>query len=111
MRKISANYIFLPGFPLVKNGYVVFREGKEPEVRDTGGEIMEFAGLEFYGGMIVPDYVCGETERFVPDSPFLPVLDEIYREYGKDYLRPALVEKADLRNLIWGKNSRVRYLF
>lgn len=110
MRKIAANYIFLPGFPLIKNGYVIFCEGQEAEVRDTGGEIREFAGLEFYGGMIVPGYVYGNTERFIPGSPLLPVLEELYLEHGKDYRRLALVEGAELRDLIWTNHSRISYL-
>ena len=28
MRKIAANYILLPGFEFVKNGYVVLKDGK-----------------------------------------------------------------------------------
>ncbi len=110
MRKIAANYIFLPGFPLIKNGYVIFREGQETEVRDTEGKIREFAGLEFYGGMIVAGYVCRNTERFIPGSPLLPVLKELYLEYGKDDRHLAIVEGADLRALTWTNNSRVRYL-
>ncbi len=110
MRKIAANYIFLPGFPLVKNGYVIFGEGLETEVRDTGGQIHELAGLEFYGGMIVSGYVCRHTERFMPGSPLLPVLEELYLEYGKDERRLAVVEGAELRKLIWTTDSRVRYL-
>ena len=34
MRKIAANYICLPGFPLVKNGYVILEQGR---VIDCGG--------------------------------------------------------------------------
>ena len=49
MRKIAANYICLPGFPLVKNGYVILEQGRVKDVVDTGGRIREIQGLEFYG--------------------------------------------------------------
>ena len=57
MRKIAANYILLPGFEFVKNGYVVLKDGKVMDVVNTGGEIREIPCLEFYGGMIVDDSV------------------------------------------------------
>ena len=46
MRKIAANYICLPGFPLVKNGYVILEQGRVKDVVDTGGRIREIQGLE-----------------------------------------------------------------
>ena len=58
MRKIAANYICLPGFPLVKNGYVILEQGRVKDVVDTGGRIREIQGLEFYGGLIVAAYVA-----------------------------------------------------
>ena len=36
MRKIAANYILLPGFELVKNGYVVLKDGKFLVSNSTG---------------------------------------------------------------------------
>ena len=35
MRKIAANYILLPGFEFVKNGYVVLKDGKVVDVVNT----------------------------------------------------------------------------
>ena len=62
MRKIAANYILLPGFEFVKNGYVVLKDGKVMDVVNTGGEIREIPCLEFYGGMIVDD--CVRQRKF-----------------------------------------------
>ena len=57
MRKIAANYILLPGFEFVKNGYVVLKDGMVVDVVNTGGEIREIPCLEVYVGMIVDDRV------------------------------------------------------
>ena len=58
MRKISANYIFPVSGPPHKNGIVVVEKtGKILEVIDTGGDLREIAGLEFYNGIIVPGFV------------------------------------------------------
>lgn len=48
-RKIAANYIFLPGFPLVKNGYAVWEDGNVTDVvvRGTDKEIQDW---NFTGG-------------------------------------------------------------
>lgn len=53
MRKIAANYILLPGFEFVKNGYVVLKDGMVVDVVNTGGEIREIPCLEFYGGCLL----------------------------------------------------------
>ena len=49
MRKIAANYIFLPGYPLVRNGYVVIDGQNGVDVVNTGGFIREIPGFDFYG--------------------------------------------------------------
>lgn len=77
MRKIAANYICLPGFPLVKNGYVILEQGRVKDVVDTGGRIREIQGLEFYGGLIVAAYVAAYQERLEEGDLLLPWLDEI----------------------------------
>ena len=66
MRKIAANYICLPGFPFVKNGYVILEQGRVKDVVDTGGRIREIQGLEFYGGLIVAAYVAAYQGRLDP---------------------------------------------
>ena len=85
MRKIAANYICLPGFPLVKNGYVILEQGRVKDVVDTGGRIREIQGLEFYGGLIVAAYVAAYQGRLEEGDLLLPWLDEIYRRGGKEY--------------------------
>ena len=72
MRKIAANYICLPGFPLVKNGYVILEQGRVKDVVDTGGRIREIQGLEFYGGLIVAAYVAAYQERLEEGDLLLP---------------------------------------
>lgn len=108
MRKIAANYIFLPGFPLVKNGYVELDGVQVRRVVDTGGEMKEIAGLEFYGGMIVPSYVT-IPENDIP-SDLLVWLEELYRCRGKEYNGLNIIEGADLVRFRLLKSSRIRVL-
>lgn len=109
-RKIAANYIFLPGFRLVKNGYVVWEDGQGVEVVDTGGQIREIQGLEFYGGMIVPDFIHEYTGSWPAGKDLLALLEKIYSEVpGKKY-RLAVIEGADLRTLKWKEGGKVGLL-
>ena len=101
MRKIAANYICLPGFPLVKNGYVILEQGRVKDVVDTGGRIREIQGLEFYGGLIVAAYVAAYQERLEEGDLLLPWLDEIYRRGGEEYQGVGIWEGADLLKLTW----------
>lgn len=108
-RKIAANYIYWPGSPLVKNGYLECLAGQGWRVVDTGGVMREIAGLEFYGGMLVPAGVCGHPECFQPGQPLLPVLDALFaRELPAAQV--AIIEGADLRSLTWEIGATVRKL-
>lgn len=109
-RKIAANYIFLPGFPLVRQGYVVLEEGRVKEVVDMGGEIHEIAALEFYGGMLVAGYVEEELPALEEDMPLLPFLEKCYQARCGRPFALALLEGADLRQLCWKKQARLRKL-
>ena len=110
MRKIAANYICLPGFPLVKNGYVILEQGRVKDVVDTGGRIREIQGLEFYGGLIVAAYVAAYQERLEEGDLLLPWLDEIYRRGGEEYQGVGIWEGADLLKLTWTNNTKFRLL-
>ena len=83
VRKVAANYIFLPGSPLVKNGYVEISALRGVRVVDTQGEIKEIPGLEFYGGMIVPDYVCEHKQEWEPGMEMLPFFGAVVRASGR----------------------------
>lgn len=110
MRKIAANYICLPGFPLVKNGYVILEQGRVKEVVDTGGQIREIQGLEFYGGMIVAAYVAACQEELEEGDLLFPWLDKIYRREGKVYQGIGIWEGADLLKLTWTDKTKFRLL-
>ena len=110
MRKIAANYICLPGFPLVKNGYVILEQGRVKDVVDTGGRIREIQGLEFYGGLIVAAYVAAYQGRLEEGDLLLPWLDEIYRRGGKGYQGVGIWEGADLLKLTWTNKTKFRLL-
>ena len=108
-RKIGANYIYWPGSPLIKNGSLECLGGQLWRVVDTGGIFREIAGLEFYGGILVPAGVCGEVACFQPEQPFLSQLDALYAQ-GVSVAEVAIIEGADLRTLIWKAGATVRKL-
>lgn len=110
VRKVAANYIFLPGSPLVKNGYVEVSALRGVRVVDTQGEIKEMPGLEFYGGMIVPDYVCEHKHEWKPETEMLPFLERLYACRGNVCRKIAIIEGADLRRLVWQEKTNVRLL-
>ena len=109
-RKIAANYIFLPGFPLVKNGYVVWEDGEVTDVVDTGGRIREIQGLEFYGGMIVPDFVRGYVKGWQDGEELVGALEKIYSEFPRKQYKLAIMEGADLKALEWRDGGRIGVL-
>lgn len=110
IRRIASNYIYLPGHDLVKYGYVEFGEQREVKVIDTGGQMYEIAGLEFYGGLIVPGYVCTEVGLFQNDSALLSTLDYLYARNNEPFYQVAIIEGADLRELTWKPGARIRLL-
>ena len=96
MRKIAANYILLPGFEFVKNGYVVLKDGKVMDVVNTGGEIREIPCLEFYGG--------------IPGDSIREKILQLYRESEVCGNGLALIQGADFTRFIWMPESRIVYL-
>ena len=78
MRKIAAHYIFLPGYPLLKNGYVTVKTNGEIEVTDTRGVIRELAGLEFYSGCVVSSGVMDHLPDWKPGEALLPRVQAFY---------------------------------
>lgn len=109
-RKIASNYIYLPECSLVKNGYVEIIAGRSVHIVDTGGQIKEVAGLEFYAGIIVPDYVAGYEGLFRTGKKMLPVLERLFAEKGNIFYRVAIIEKADLLELAWRNETTIRLL-
>ena len=81
-----------------------------PEVVDTGGVVRDLAGLEFYGGMIVADYVGEQLAAREEGESLLVCLEGLYREHAGRAYRPAVLEGADLRRLVWTKTARLRKL-
>lgn len=110
MRKVAANYIFLPGYPLVKNGYVVLSEERIIDVVDTGGVIKEIQGLEFYGGMIVAGSLVGGTVNWNAGENILPVLERFYEQSDCASSGIAIIQKADLLKLVFTPETVIRSL-
>ena len=110
VRKIATNVIYWPGFPLVRNGYIEIFEDGTLNVVDTGGELKEIPALEFFAGMIVPDFVYYKCSSFAVGNSLVDLLDPLYSEVKAEMMRPAIIEGADLRQLVWTDNAIVRML-
>lgn len=108
MRKIASNYIYLPHYPLIKNGYVVWDGAQIVDVVDTGGCMKEIQGLEFYGGLIVAGYVMGA--QFEGNGYILPVVRAAYAGNNSPVKRLAIIEGADLVNFKWQPAAKIRFL-
>ena len=138
MRKIAATYVFPVSSPPLKNGILILDgQGKILDVKDTGGNLREEAGLEFYNGILIPGFISthGLTENSIlsemkaNQEKFKKVtLDELIKwatlngaralgneghlgsfEVGKT---PGvyLLEKVDLHKLILTSETKVRRL-
>ena len=103
-RKIAANYIYLPGHPLLHNGHVILRDNRLDRLVDTGGQILEIPRLEFYGGMLVDDSARLHA-TWQPGDPLLPRLDQIYSRAVTGTL--ALLQGADLIHFRWLPATRL----
>ena len=107
MRKIAANYILLPGFELIRNGYVVLENERVTDVVDTGGVIKEIPCLEFYGGMLVADFVREEIAWQEGDN----ILEKVKDCYsGRDGTGLAIIQGADFSRFLWAKDTRISRL-
>lgn len=62
MRRISAQYVFTMAGPPLRRGVVtVDVDGTVTGVEDTGGNLAESAGTEFYNGIIIPGLINCHT--------------------------------------------------
>lgn len=62
MRRISAQYIFtMTGQPLRRGVVTVADDGTVTGVEDTGGNLTESGGTEFYNGIIIPGLINCHT--------------------------------------------------
>jgi cytosine/adenosine deaminase-related metal-dependent hydrolase len=58
MRRISAQYVLtMTGRPLRRGVVTVAGDGTVTGVEDTGGDLVESAGTEFYNGIIIPGLI------------------------------------------------------
>lgn len=69
MRKISATYIFPGNKPPLKNGILICDDdGKILKLTDTGGQLTEQAGLEYYSGILMPGFINANHHAEPPPS-------------------------------------------
>ena len=106
-RRVAANYLFLPGRPLLRNGYAVVEGGLVVAVVDTGGVMRELPRLEFYGGLLVDAVAC-EMADWRPGDDILARLAERYALSATGSL--ALVEGADFVRFRWLPATRLTRL-
>ena len=109
MRKIAANYILLPGFELVRNGYVILENDEVVDVVDTGGEIKEIPCLEFYGGMIVANQVREEL-KWMPGDDLCGCIWQLYQDNMMNKKGLALIQGADFTRMLWTPEARMTRL-
>ena len=86
MRKIAANYILLPGFEFVKNGYVVLKDGMVVDAR-------------------VRQHIV-----WSPGDPIREKILQLYRENKACGNGLALIQGADFSHFIWTPESRIIHL-
>lgn len=106
-RKIAANYLFLPGRPLLCGGYAVVVDGLVAEVVDTSGETHELPRMEFYGGLLVDAAACDGVD-WRPGDDILARLAERYALGPTGTL--ALIEGADFARFLWLSTTRLTRL-
>lgn len=111
MRKIASNYIFLPGYPLVRYGYVVLEGREVKEVVDAGGVMRETAGVEFYGGMVVAPFLLErERYRWRAGDSLLSFLTECYRSREGAGEGLALLQGADWQRMVFREETVIERL-
>ena len=106
MRKISATYIFPGNKPPLKNGILVCDDdGKILELIDTGGKLKEEAGLEHYGGILMPGFVnahchleLSHLKGKIPEKKgfgeFIGAINQLRNQEGEMEVEAA-IKKAD----------------
>lgn len=110
MRKIAANYVFLPGIPLLRQGYVVWEDGAIREAVDTGGELREIHGLEFYGGILVSAGLLEKRRVWKTGQPLLAFLTECYKDSDDAVTGLALIKGADLKRMVFCEGTVIERL-
>ena len=112
MRKISAHFI-LDGLGRCysKGILTIDAEGKILEIQDTGGNLDEAAGIEFYSGMIVPGFVNAHCHLelshlqniFKEGAGFMPFLSQVVKSSDNEPER--IVKAAEIADLLMYKNG------
>lgn len=110
VRKIASNYVFLPGYPLLKNGYVVLEESQIVDVVDRGGYIREIQGLEFYGGMLLAGFVAESRIHYPESGSLIDFFEKLYADSPDTKQGLSLLKGADLRRLVFQPGTMIERL-
>jgi len=107
MKKFAAQYIFPVTQPPLKRGIVVINNDNQiVDLIDTGGDLREIAGLEFYNGVIVPGFVNTHCHlelshllgKFTPQNGMDGFINEIIQSRGQydDEKIQSAIKREDL---------------
>ncbi len=83
LRKITANYIYTAADRPLKNGILVLENSTIVDIISREDDVKEIAGLEFYGGMLVPAFI----DMFV-----LPACPDFSARNFKKWMDTAILE-------------------
>ena len=110
MKKIASNYIFMPGFPLIRNGYIEWEKGEFLRVVHTDGLLQELPGLEFYGGLLVSSRVQELVRFWTPGMQILPEIERLYHSLHDPLDGLSLIAGIDYKEFRWEKRATIELL-
>jgi len=107
VRKLAATYLFPGNRPPLKNGFLLCEDdGTVVDLIDTGEQLREQAGLEYYSGILVPGFVnahchheLSHLKGKIPEKTglggFLSAINQLRNQEVKN--QDEVMEKADFQ--------------
>lgn len=89
---------------------MVWENGAIREVVDTGGELREIHGLEFYGGMIVSAALLEKRGTWKAGQPLLAFLTECYGGSDESVTGLAIIKGADWKRMVFCEGTVIERL-
>ena len=103
-RKVSAHYIFTGNSNPIKYGIIEFSyTGYIIQCIETGGNLAEAAGIEFYSGILTPAFIISpfmeEASGIFDDMPQFPDLTDFF-SFVRNLTKEGVAENIDEMNKI-----------